>query len=259
MADLTGLRALITGGGRGIGAAIAVMLAHRGATVCIADLDAEAARKSAKSAEKLGGHALGFALDVTDRAATFELVASLTGTLGGLDILVNAAGIYSSSKFLDLRRQDFERVMDVNFYGVVDLMQAVLPGMQRRRFGRVINIASTAGKRGSSNQAAYSVSKHALVGLTRCVSIEMATSGITVNAICPGIVQTEMLDELILAQSRISATSPQETLKSFVSRVPLGRPVRPDEVGALAALLASREASGITGQSIIVDGGAVQA
>jgi NAD(P)-dependent dehydrogenase (short-subunit alcohol dehydrogenase family) len=136
------------------------------------------------------------AVNVTDRDACFDAVAKVTQHFGRVDVLVNNAGVYRSKTFLDYSPQDFQDMLDVNLFGVLNFMQACLPGMQERRHGRIINMASTAGKWGSRNQSAYNVSKHAVVGVTRCVALEASPYAVTVNAICPGFIQTDMVEEL---------------------------------------------------------------
>jgi NAD(P)-dependent dehydrogenase (short-subunit alcohol dehydrogenase family) len=145
----------------------------------------------------------------------------------------------------------------VNLFGVLHFMQACLPGMQARRHGRIVNIASTAGKWGSRNQSAYNVSKHAVVGLTRCVALEASPDAVTVNAICPGFVQTDMVETLKAQVAQSSGMSGEDMVKAALTRVPLGRVLNPDEIASLAVYLGSHESRGMTGQSILLDGGMV--
>ncbi|MEK9721560.1 MAG: SDR family NAD(P)-dependent oxidoreductase, partial [Quisquiliibacterium sp.] len=174
---------------------------------------------------------------------------------GRLDTLVNNAGIYLSRTFLQYQPQDFQRLLDVNLFGVIHLMQAALADMQARGYGRIINIASTAGKWGSRNQSAYNVSKHAVVGLTRCVALEAANTGVTVNAICPGFVQTDMVETLKQGYAAIGGPDGEAVVRAALARVPMGRVRDPTEIAGLAEYLGSRESSGMTGQAILVDGG----
>ena len=170
-------------------------------------------------------------------------------------MLVNAAGDYKASAFVDYDIADVEHLAAVNYFGTVHMMQACLPAMVERGFGRVINVASTAGKWGSLNQSAYNTSKHAVVGLTRCVALEMAKSGVTVNAICPGLIDTALADTLVAEHAAIIGTTPETLLSELLTRIPLGRLIQPAEIAELAVYLASREAAGMTGQSILHDGG----
>jgi NAD(P)-dependent dehydrogenase (short-subunit alcohol dehydrogenase family) len=142
-------------------------------------------------------------------------------------------------------------------FGVLNFMQACLPDMQARKHGRIINMASTAGKWGSRNQSAYNVSKHAVVGITRCVALEASPYAVTVNAICPGFIQTDMVEELKAQVSQSTGLSPEDMVKAALTRVPLGRVLNPSEIAGLAVYLGSSESSGMTGQSIHVDGGMV--
>jgi NAD(P)-dependent dehydrogenase (short-subunit alcohol dehydrogenase family) len=250
--------AMITGASRGIGAAMAKAFAQEGASLCLMarhqpGLDDLAAQLPLHSSAQV----MTLALDVTDRDACFQAVTKALQHFGHIDTLVNNAGIYKSQPFLNYTASDFQSMLDVNFFGVLHFMQACLPHMQARNKGSIINIASTAGKWGSRNQSAYNVSKHAVVGLTRCVALEASPYRVTVNAICPGFVETDMLDEL-RAQAAISAgTSAAEFEKAALARVPLGRMMRPEEIASMAVFLASKNATGMTGQSIHMDGGMV--
>ena len=253
---LHGHVAVVTGASRGIGQAIAQAFAAEGARLCLAATDA--ARLQAVAADLHGSPepALCVALDVTDRAACFDLVAQAQARFGHIDILVNNAGVYLGKSFLDHAPDEFQRLLDVNLFGVIHLTQAALPGMLGRGYGRIVNIASTAGKWGSRNQSGYNISKHAVVGLTRCVALETASRGVTVNAICPGIVGTDMADSLKRGQAALLGVEPDAALAAtLAARVPIGRVLEPEEIAALAVHLACRSSGGITGQSILVDGG----
>ena len=194
-------------------------------------------------------------LDVSDRRACFEAVTAAQAEHDGLDVLVNSAGIYQAKPFLDYTEGDFQRLFDINLLGSMHLMQAALPGMMKQRSGRIINLASAAGKWASSNQSAYNVSKHALIGLTRCVGLEMAPHGVTVNAICPGLVDTDMMTKDFGRHGAQQHTSVDEVIAPVLARVAMKRAMQPSEVASLAVYLASAESSGMTGQSLLVDGG----
>jgi len=249
--------AIITGGSRGIGRAIAEAYAAEGASLCLMATDV-ARLNEVKDALGLPAERLmTVALNVTDRDAVFAAVAQTEKHFGRVDVLVNNAGVYRAKSFLDYAPQDFQDMLDVNLFGVMNFMQAVLPGMQTRRHGRIVNMASTAGKWGSRNQSAYNVSKHAVVGLTRCVALEASPHNVTVNAICPGFIQTDMVEELKAQVAQSSGMTGEELVKAALSRVPLGRILNPSEIAGLAVYLGSAESSGMTGQSIHVDGGMV--
>jgi NAD(P)-dependent dehydrogenase (short-subunit alcohol dehydrogenase family) len=259
MSYLTGMRALVTGGSRGIGLAIAGAFAREGADLCLAATDRgrlENARAGIEGAVATAAAPIELAdFDITDRAACFDAVARLNAEWGRIDILVNCAGAYRASRFLDYDIDEIDRLMRVNYMGTVHMMQAALPGMQAREYGRVINIASTAGKWGSANQSAYNASKHAVVGLTRSVALEMAGVGVTVNAICPGLVDTELGEGLVAEYADISGTTAEARMQALLARIPVGRVIQPEEVAELAVYLARRESGGMTGQSLLYDGG----
>lgn len=253
---LAGCKALITGASRGIGRAIALHYAREGAESLLVATSLERLQETQALVHAEGGHAHVHVADVGDRAAVQAMVDAAVATLGQVDILVNNAGVYHASRLVDIEPADFDRVMRVNVHGAFHVMQLVLRHMQSRRRGKVVNIASTAGKWGSMNQSAYNASKHALVGLTRCAALEMGPLGINVNAICPGFVQTDMLGEFE-AHARILGVPFETVLDNGRKRVPIGRFLQPDEVAALAVYLGSAESDGMTGQSLLIDGGMV--
>ncbi len=254
---LQGQVAIITGASRGIGRSIAEAYAAEGASLCLMATDAGKLDEVAHSLRLGRERLLTIAVDVRDRAASFQAVAQTQQHFGRVDVLVNNAGVYRAKPFLDYTDEDFRHMLDVNLLGVLHFMQAVLPGMQERRHGRIVNIASTAGKWGSRNQSAYNASKHAVVGLTRCVALEASPFAVTVNAICPGFVQTDMVEELKAQVAASAGMSGEEMVKTALSRVPLGRILDPGEIAQLAVYLGSHESRGMTGQSILLDGGMV--
>jgi meso-butanediol dehydrogenase/(S,S)-butanediol dehydrogenase/diacetyl reductase len=241
--------ALITGAGRGIGREIALRFASEGADLFLNATRMETLEETRHLAIDSGRRVEIYPADVTDRAAVKNMVKKTLELFGRIDILVNNAGIYIPSPFINYTYEDFDRIMKVNVYGPFNVTQSVLEGMIKRRQGKIINMASTAGKWASMNQSAYNTSKHALVGMTRCVALEMAQHNIKVNAICPGVVETDML-------SQFGPPTP-ELLEAIKQRIALRRLIKPDEVASLAAYLASDESDGMTGQSILLDGGMV--
>ncbi|UCE30357.1 MAG: SDR family oxidoreductase [Burkholderiales bacterium] len=252
---LHGAVALITGASRGIGRAIAQAYAAEGADLCLVATSAARLDELAAALPR-PVRTLRVAADVADRDACLRAVERAEAEFGRVDILVNNAGIYLAKPFVDHSPQDFRQLLEVNLFGVIHLTQAVLPGMLERGYGRIVNIASTAGKWASRNQSGYNISNHAVVGLTRCVAWETAARGVTVNAICPGFVQTDLIDGLKADYRAMGLGDPDAAFDAIVqSRVPLGRVLRADEITGLAVLLAAPESSGITGQSILVDGG----
>jgi len=239
--------ALITGAGRGIGRAIAINFAREGADLFLCATRMETLRETQKLASQPGQSIELYTVDVAERDAVQAMVQKAIELFGQIDILVNNAGIYKRAAFVDYSYEDFDRVMKVNVYGPFHITQFVLKHMMERKQGKVINIASTAGKWASLGQSIYNISKHGLVGMTRCLGLEMGPYGINVNAICPGVVETDML-------SQFGPPSP-EVLNAIKQRVALGRIVQPEEVAHLALYLASSESDVMTGQSILLDGG----
>jgi meso-butanediol dehydrogenase/(S,S)-butanediol dehydrogenase/diacetyl reductase len=251
---LRGKTALITGASRGIGRAIADAYAAEGANLVLNARDATKLAAVAREIAQTYGVAVHTAAcDVTDRDAVFAAVAGLQGL--AVDVLVNNAGVHKARRFLDYTFEEFREVLETNVYGVLHITQAVLPGMIERKGGRIVNLASTAGKWGSRNQSAYNASKHAVVGLTRCLGLEMAPHNILVNAICPWVVDTDMAVGFIGEHAAVNGVSPEQMLEAFKGTVPIKRMIKPQEVAAVAVFLASEESSYVNGQTWAVDGG----
>ncbi len=239
--SLDGKVAVVTGGGQGIGAAISRRLAAAGAKVAIFDLspaNAEALAQELKGAAVVG--------DVTKEADCVRAVAEITQKLGPIDIIVNNAGITGKTvPIWELERDEFAKVMDVNVLGPFLLSKAVLPGMIERKYGRIVNIASVAGKEGNPTMAPYSASKAAVIALTKSVAKEVAGKGdITVNSISPAVIQTPILEGVA-----------PSTVQYMISKIPMGRTGKPEEVAALVHFLASSESSFTTGQCYDISGG----
>ncbi len=251
---LWGKNALITGASRGIGRAIAQAYAAEGANLFLtatnlAKLD-ETRALLAEDAVDVRCHAA----DVSDPESVEAMFKTAVEWRGGLDILVNNAGIYIGKPFLKYSLDDLDRVMKVNLNAVFQLTQLAIGHMRERGAGKIVNIASTAGKWESPNQAVYNISKHAVVGLTRCAALETAAQGININAICPGLVSTDMMENIVASAKEMGV--PVEALqKLIISKVPMGRLLHPQEIGHLAVYLASSESDGMTGQSIPISGG----
>jgi NAD(P)-dependent dehydrogenase (short-subunit alcohol dehydrogenase family) len=257
---LDGKAAFVTGGGRGIGRAIALGFAREGARVFVVARSAsEVASVATEIREGRGGESASHSTcDVADPqsvALAFDEARAFFGR--GPDILVNNAGIAESAKFTDTSDELWRRHIAVNLSGTFYCMRAALPAMVERGWGRVINVASIAGKTGAAYIAAYSASKHGVLGLTRSAALEVATKGVTVNAVCPGYVDTEMTARALGQIEAKTGRSRAEALETIKRMSPQNRLVTAEEVAAVALLLASEEGRGITGQAINVDGGAV--
>lgn len=254
---LKGQIALVTGGGRGIGRSIALAFAREAADVAVAARTATELAAVCKEIEGLGRAALACRCDVTDRAQVAGLIREVEKVLGPITILVNNAGIAASAKTAEMDDDLWERILRVNLTGTYLCTKAVLPGMLTRGSGRIINIASIGAKVGLLYSAAYCASKHGVLGLTRSLALEVAGRGITVNAICPGFVETTMTEESIRRIATKTGRTPDAARQALETLSPQHRLVQPEEVAIVAVMLASPEAGGIHGQAINVDGGAV--
>jgi len=250
-AALAGRHALVTGGGRGIGLAVARMLKEAGATVTVLGRTSASLKAAVAS-----GAATGWVeADVTDPGRLGAAIAEAVAARGEIDILINNAGAAESASFVKSEPALFERMMALNLMGAVHAMRPVLPGMAKRGHGRVINIASTAGLKGYAYVSAYAAAKHALVGLTRSVALEVAAQGITVNALCPGYAETDLLRESLARIVARTGRSEAEARAELLRGNPQGRFIQPEEVAAAALFLCRPEASAITGQAIAITGG----
>jgi 3-oxoacyl-[acyl-carrier protein] reductase len=248
MGLLEGRKALVTGGSRGIGLAIALEFAGEGAEVAIADYAADEANAEAVERLKAAGSAKAFALkgDVSDPEFAKEAAACMKEVFGGCDILMNNAGITADGLILRMKPEDFDRVIRINLNGAFYMMKEISVLMVKQRSGHIINMSSVSGVNGNPGQSNYSSSKAGLIGLTKSAAKELGSRGVTVNAIAPGFIDTPMTQKLS-----------EEQIESSLERVSLGRMGQPEDIAHLAAFLASDKASYITGQVICVDGGIV--
>ena len=253
MAALAGRHALVTGGSRGIGRAVAAALTGAGATVTVLGRDQASLAEAVAKRD-----AVGFVVaDVTDAAALGTGIAHATAQHGPVEILVANAGGAESAPFAKADPQQFRRMFELNVMGSVHAIRAVLDGMVARRFGRIVAVASTAGLKGYAYVSAYCAAKHALVGLVRSLALETATSGVTVNAVCPGYTDTDMVRE---SAARIAAKTgrlAEEAVAAMVRNNPLGRLIRPDEVAEAVLYLCSPAAAAITGTALTIAGGEI--
>ena len=241
--DLSGRTALVTGSTRGIGRAIAEALAGAGARVAVVGRDAGRAEEVASA---IGRDAAGFACDVTDSASVTALVENVEKAFGQIDILVNNAGLTRDNILFRLKDEDWDTVLDANLRGAFVAIRAASRGMMKRRWGRIINIASVVGIIGNKGQSNYAASKAGLIGLTKSVAKELASRNILINAVAPGFIETDM-----------TAAMTAEARATLSGQIPLERLGNPNDIAAIVAFLASDFASYITGQVLVVDGGLV--
>ena len=240
--------ALITGGARGIGQAIALTFAREGADIVVADVNLEIAQKTALEIEALGRKALALEMDVTNYEKVEEGVNKILDKMGKVDILVNNAGITKDNLLLRMSQADWDAVINVNLKGTFNCIKAVSRPMIKQRSGRIISIASIIGLIGNPGQANYAASKAGIIALTKTVAKELASRNVNANAVAPGFIQTEM-----------TARLPEDIKKKMLEAIPLAKLGTPQDVANTCLFLASEESSYITGQVITIDGGMVMA
>jgi 3-oxoacyl-[acyl-carrier protein] reductase len=236
--------AFVTGASRGIGRAISLTLCRAGFDIVVASPEIEKNEEVAAEIRACSGEAMTVNLDVTSPDSVKEAFAKALQDKGRIDVLVNNAGIARDGLAVRMKKSDWDLVLNINLNGAFSCVQQVLPGMMRNRWGRIINISSVVGQAGSAGQANYAASKAGLIGLTKALAQEMASRGITVNAIAPGYIATDM-----------TAVLPDDVQAKILASVPLGRMGKPEDIAGAVKFLASEDASYITGQVLAVNGG----
>ena len=237
--------ALVTGGSRGIGRAICLELARQGASVAVNYAgNGQAALETVEACRALGAQAEAFRADVADPAACEELVKAVKDRYGKVDILVNNAGVTRDGLLMTAKEEDFDKVLDTNLKGAYFCMKAASKVMMRQRYGRIVSMSSVVGLRGNAGQTSYAASKAGILGLTKAAAKELATRGVTVNAVAPGFIDTDM-----------TAVLPENAKNAMLSTIPMGHPGAPEDVAKAVAFFARPESAYITGQVLCVDGG----
>jgi NAD(P)-dependent dehydrogenase (short-subunit alcohol dehydrogenase family) len=253
--SLAGRVAVVTGGGRGVGAAIARRLAADGAAVIVAARTRAEIDAVADALQATGARASAIACDVSNPASIEELAASARRLFERVDILVNNAGVAMAAPVLRTTLEEWQTALAVNATSAFLCLKAFLPSMLSGGWGRVVNIASTAALSSDRYIAAYAASKHALLGLTRSAAAEVAAQGVTVNAICPGFLATDMTEQSVARIVAATGRSREETVATLARRNPQNRIIDADEVAAAAAYLCSDAAAGVNGTALVIDGG----
>jgi 2-hydroxycyclohexanecarboxyl-CoA dehydrogenase len=246
--------ALVTGGARGIGEAIARALAEDGFAVAVADLRERDAEATATAIRDAGGKAMGIEFDVTSADSVTAGLATAGDALGPIDVIVNNAGWDDLKPFVQTDEAFWDRVLDVNFKGALRVTQGVLPGMLEREWGRIINIGSDAGRVGSSLESVYSGAKGGIIAFTKTIAREVARKGVTANAVCPGPTDTPFLREVVAKQG-----DADKVIGAMVSGVPMKRLAAPQEIAAAVRFFAREDAGYVTGQTLSVSGGLTMA
>ena len=255
--SLAARRALVTGGGRGIGRAVALRLARAGVAVAVASRTRSEVDAVAEEVQALGGASLALVADVARPEDVEGMFRAARTALGGVDILVSGAGVATSAPIARTSDEVWRSTIDTNLSGAFYCLREALPEMVEAGWGRVVTIASIAGKSGHPYIAAYAASKHGVLGLTKCAALEVADKGVTINAVCPGYVDTPMTDASVARIVEKTGRAAAEVRRHLEEMSPQKRLITPEEVAALVEYLCGDQARGITGQALSVDGGTV--
>ncbi len=250
MGRFNGKTIVLTGGGGGIGGATCRRLAGEGGAVAVFDLNLEAAEKVAADIRAKGGTAEAFACDIADRASVDAAVAATQDKLGPIAVLVNNAGWDIFKPFVKSTAEEWQKLIAINLTGALNMHHAILPGMVERKYGRIVNVASDAGRVGSSGESVYAACKGGLISFSKTLAREHARHGVTVNVVCPGPTDTALLSGFAAA-----AGNPDKLLEAFTRAIPLGRLGKPDDLAGAIAFMASDDAGFVTGQVLSVSGG----
>ncbi len=245
MSSMEGKVALVTGGSRGIGRAVCLELARQGAAVAVNYAGSQqAAQETVEACRALGAQAEAFQADVSDAAACEGLVQAVKDRFGRLDVLVNNAGVTRDGLLMTAKEEDFDRVLDTNLKGAYFCMKAAAKIMLRQKYGRIVNLSSIVGLRGNPGQTGYAASKAGILGLTKAAAKELASRNITVNAVAPGFIETDM-----------TAAMPEKAREAMLAAIPMARPGQPEEVARTVGFFAQEDTGYVTGQVLCVDGG----
>ncbi len=238
--------AIVTGARRGIGKAIALKLAKEGAKVAVTDISKEDCQKVVEEIENLGGQGLALELDVTKEDEIEKVIQETKEKFGRIDVLVNNAGIFIQKNLEDMETSEINKLLDINLRGAIQCIKHVLPEMKNQKYGKIVNIASIAGIVGFNLSSTYCASKGALVNLTRELALDLGPYNINVNAVAPGVIETEMTEGML---------SDEKTKEGLLSNIPYGRVGRPEDIASAVSFLADDESEYVTGQILAVDGG----